>query len=310
MSVATSGERYSGNWSVCVGALLLAVAGSGCSDLDPALDTCATQAACLETTMQAQETAGPPLYQQDPVRWGCLSPDYQPPAPPPAQPGAAPVTFNYSALLVDYATLTPLGPEQGARMSFCLNMDATCAQAPMAAPIPGTPAVNLQIRAGVEGFLRQEADGHVTQDYYLLAPMFQDQNRRAMATDPFTLVSMDSLVGFVRDVGINVDQRLGIMALEIRDCLGNRVEGARLNLPDRATRPELQSADYYAIDQRFPVIDVPTDADGIAGWVNLPEGTVVVEAVLNGRTFGQTRMRILGGRITSAVIRPDYSTAF
>jgi hypothetical protein len=281
--------------------LLLAAAASGCTGLDPGLDTCADSKECVQTGVQTLEV-GPPLYQRD-QRWRCLAPDYQPPMP--AQTGQPPDAFNYTAVLADYATGTPL---TSAKMSFCLNMDSTCASAPQGMPIPNTPAINIQIRAGAEGFLRQEAEGHIIEDYYLLAPMLSDQNFRASPTDPFTLLSFDSLVGFVRDVGINVDQNLGIMALEIRDCDDRRVEGARLNLPDRATKTELQSADYYATDQRFPVIDVATDKDGVAGWVNLPEGTILVEAVVDGHTFGQTRLRIYGGRITAAVIRPVYLT--
>jgi hypothetical protein len=310
MSVITTGEGHSRSGSANLTWLLLIAGALGCSGLDPGADTCADSEECLsQSNLALQAVTGPPLYQRDPMRWGCLAPDFKPTLTPPAANA-----FNYTAILADFSKQVPLSPMQGAKMSFCLNQDDNCTDPPMAMAVPtalpGVFAFNMQIRAGALGFLRQEADGYITQDYYLFAPLNGDTQLRTGPTDAFTLVANASLPVFARDVGINVDPMLGIMALEIRDCTGARVEGAKLNLPDRATKTDLQSADYYATDDRLPAIDVPTDKDGVAGWVNVPtQGTVVVEAVLDGQSFGQTRLRVQANHITSGVIRPRYDNA-
>jgi hypothetical protein len=125
----------------------------------------------------------------------------------------------------------------------------------------------------------------------------------------FTLVANAALEGFLTDLGTSADAGLGILAVFIVDCDGNRVSGAKLRLTELSSRPELGVATYWAINRLLPVPDVLTDEDGIAGFVNVPIGSVEIEATIDGYAFGRTRFRVAPGRITAATIRPWYTTA-
>jgi hypothetical protein len=196
-------------------------------------------------------------------------------------------------------------------MKFCLTMDPVCnPPSAVAALLPGMslPLLQVPIRKTAEGYLRQEAPGYVTQDYYLLAPMLADDISQSGMNSVFTLVSQTSIAGFIADMGISVDPTLGIIAVFVTDCAGNRVENATLTLPELAMKPDLAGATAWAINNRLPVPNATTDKDGTAGFVNLPEGTVAVEASVGGHTFGLTRLRTLGSRLTAGTIRPVYQT--
>jgi hypothetical protein len=172
------------------------------------------------------------------------------------------------------------------------------------------PLVNLTVPAGSNGYLRQEAMDHFRQDYYLLAPMLRDDASLVGPSKAFFLVGAADLAGFIGDMGIDVDPNLGIMAFFIEDCNGDRVEGATLRLPEAVSgaRPELRNADVWAINSVLPVPGALTEADGTAGFVNVALGTVQVEVVVNGWTYGTARLRVAGGRLTAATLRPWYTS--
>jgi len=244
-----------------------------------------------------------PLWVQDSKRWGCLDPSF---APPPVAPSSEPVV-TLASVVLDYATQMPL---QGLSVKFCTNMDPDCPGASQAIPVPGTMdlVTAVPIRTGSLGYLRQEAPGHVPQDYFLLAPMLVNDATYTGPANVFFLVSNTAISGFINDVGINVDPTLGIISVAIVDCNGARVEGAKVTLPELGSRPELRSATGYALNNRFPRPDAVTDSDGNAGVVNVPLGPVAIEATVNGQSFGSQLIRVLGNRITSATIRPLYQT--
>ncbi len=301
-------DRGSGTSFVSAGLLAaaLAVNTAGCADLAPANDSCARIPNCLEQEglpLQQADAGTPPLYVQDPQRWGCLAPGYTPPAVAPATQ----MMVNHTSIVLDYANLAPL---QGLTEKFCNNMDADCIAGPQAVPVPDmAPLITVPIRTGALGYLRQEAPGHVTQDYFLLAPMLKDDATFVGPTNFLFLVSETSIVSFINDTGIDVDRTKGIFSLAIVDCNGDRVEGARITLPERDTKPELQTASGFAINNQIPVPGAATERDGIAGLVNVPlVGSVAVQATLNGQNFGEARIRVLGNRVTSGTIRPLYLT--
>jgi hypothetical protein len=294
--------------------VLLASGALGCSSLDAESDTCSSIGNPLDPcqtggggsggTDGTLQPVGPPLYEQ--ARFACLAPGFTPaPLTPPAN-----MMVNLTAIVVDYANPTTTQLQQ-LLMAFCQQQDTICEgdATPKAVSVPGMgPLVNLTVPVGSNGYLRQEAANHFRQDYYLLAPMMKDDASLVGPTKAFFLVGNDSLAGFITDMGIAVDPMLGIMAFFIEDCNGNRVEGATLRLPDANTRPELRSANVYAINDGYPVPDRLTQADGTAGFVNVPIGTVQVEVVVDGHPYGTTRLRVAAGRLTAATLRPIYNT--
>jgi hypothetical protein len=292
--------------------LVMSVA--GCSSLDPALDTCRTISigGTRDPNCRAGEGTsgsggggsddGPAPMAPSGPQWRCLN-------NPPPTPAPMAQLINMTSVVVDYAESTPL-PDLD--MSYCLTTNDTCmgASVAKAMPVPDkAPLVNVQMPAGSEGFLRLMAGKHVMQDYYLLAPALVDDASLAGPTNAFALVSNDSLAGFIADLGTTVQPELGILAVFIVDCDGNRVPGARLRLPELTTKPELQlqTAKYFAINGHLPTLDVETEGDGTAGFVNMPLSNVLVEATINGYPFGSARLRVRGNRITAASIRPAYT---
>jgi hypothetical protein len=294
--------------------LVVSVSAVGCSSLDPALDTCGTisigstrDPSCPVgaagrgsggTTGTNGNGNGPAPMPPTGPQWACLE-------KPPTSPAPMAPLINMTSVVVDYAESTPLA---GLDVVYCLTTNDMCTgMVSRAVPVPDKPPLmNVQMRAGTEGFLRLTAPDHVSQDYYLLGPALVDDSSLAGPTNAFALVSNNSLAGFIADLGTKVQPDLGILAVFIVDCDGNRVPGARLRLPELANKPELETAEYFAINGHLPTLDANTEADGTAGFVNMPLSNVLVEATINGYSFGSARLRVRGTRITAASIRPAY----
>jgi hypothetical protein len=260
-----------------------------CSDLDSASDTYA-----LSYNLQ------PEL----PPNWTCLND----PAPPPPQPTRA--SFTYTAFVPDYRTLMAVPVSSRA----CLITDFACetgvAQGVATPPPrPGLPpGFTVAVPATFEGFIRLSAPEYVPFDYYVGGPIVQD----VVATQPFSMVSLTSLGEFISGLGADPVQAssLGVLALLVFDCNNDPAPDVNVVLADLEQRPTLQSAEPYAIQDRIPVPNRPTDQDGLAGFINLPIENVAVEGVIQGRRFGSRVIRIQPGRLTTGTIRADYSVGY
>lgn len=276
-----------------VGGALIAALGSlamGCSDLADPEDTYSQVYRALL-----------------PEQWACL--DNPEPLPATAMPD--PTGFpTYTGFVLDYRSVMPMAAD----LRGCLITDFACEQGvgqgvmvpPLNAGLP--PGVRIALPVGFEGFFRITAPGYIPYDYYLLGPMVS----AVVQPQPFNLVSETSFVEFVRGMGADpaVVASQGVLAVQVLDCNSDPAPGVELRLADREDRPSLQTAQGWAIQRRIPVLNQVTDAQGLAGFINLPIENVVVEASVEGRVFGRTSFRIDVGRLTGATMRPSYATAY
>jgi hypothetical protein len=269
-----------GRWLAVVAAL---GSGVGCSDLDPATETYATH------------------YNLLPSNWRCLDPIGAAPPQQPATPLTAPPTFT--AYVPDYSR-----PQQivtGLTAIACLITDPICANPVgegMANPRDAmTAGVKIPLFPAFEGFIRLQAEGYITQDYYINGPI----NGNIQLTQALSMVSLPSAAAFITRIGgdpaFAIQQ--GILAAQVFDCDNDEAANVTLVLSDPQQQ---QVARPFAQQDRLPIANRPTDDEGIAGFINLPPVAISVEAEVNGRRFGSRGFDIKPGVLTSGTIRPSY----
>jgi hypothetical protein len=280
--------------------VLLALGAASCSDLDPASDDCDSLdlAGCNPVGGGLNDAELPP-------EWRCLAADYVPEAPP----QSASMQVTYTGSVLDFQFAQPMT----ATVTPCLINDVTC-MPPLfgqAAPVPPSandplPRIAATVPRTFEGYMRLTAEGYIPQDWYLQGPLLNNVQNPL----PFLMVSQQAFVDFSRGLGLDPLEvaPLGVLAVYVLDCDGNRAPDVTVRLPDAETDPALDDVVPWGIQRRIPVANRPTDVDGIAGFAKLPVKNISVEAVVNGRNFGLTSFRIEGGRLTTGAIRSVYSS--
>jgi hypothetical protein len=271
-------------------ALLLA---TGCSSLDESQESYATYYNLPD------EGGDAPL----PENWACLESN-QPPMVP-ADPNRV---LTFTGFVFDYRSVMPLPT---ATLKTCIVTDVACVDGitkgivmpPQREGLP--PSMTAPLPYGFEGFFRLEAEGYIPYDYFLGGPMVAD----VLATQPFNMISQSSLQEF--SVGLGADPAViasaGVLGLQVFDCNNDPAADVTLRLTDLDSRPSLLAAQAWAAVDRIPVLNRPTDNDGIGGFIMLPIENVVIEAEVLGRLFGRRGIVIRPGRLTAATIRPDYT---
>jgi len=258
----------------------------------------------------AQASTGNPLSLTPtlPGNWACL--DESPPEPDEPDPNRDVVTF--SVVVADDRTLQQI-PEVSLRA--CSVNDRVCeagiAQGTTLPPAsPGLPpAMTVQLPVQFQGFLRLTAPGYVLYDYYIGGPMLQD----VIATQPFLLVSESYLLEIMQGLGVAAPSRsagLGMLRVQVLDCNLDPAPGVELRLSDQDQPGDQLTAQAWANQARIPVLNAPTDDEGIAGFIDLPTENFVFEAVVNGRTFGSRTFPISPNRLTTGTIRVNYDVGY
>jgi hypothetical protein len=133
------------------------------------------------------------------------------------------------------------------------------------------------------------------------------------ATQPFTLVSFSSLAEFVGGLGVAdplAQATLGTLAVQVFDCNGDPAPDVELKLTDQDQFPDLRMAQPWAVQDRIPVLNRPTDVSGNAGFIGLPARNIAVEASVLGRSFGSRSFRITPQRLTTGTIRVNYDVGY
>lgn len=272
-------------WLACLGALL---ANSSCSDLDDRLDTYRDRIG---------EGGAPPTTDE----WDCLD-DTPPAAPAMPLPGVA-----YVVPVVDFAN--PPTPIPGLKIKVCQTGDRDCAipvKSSVTQPDPMRPFLyRVDLPYGFDGYLDLSAENYIGTEYYFGGIVVGGQDGQASITGeaipPPTLVTADNLV---KDLARSVrDPDKGILAVRTIDCNGKRAAGVTVRLKEN-----LDDALAYTLIRNLPVFAVPprpTDSRGVAGFVNVRDGTVEVEGVLpDGRTYGSVPVRARANKLTVVEVRP------
>lgn len=332
MAGKRSSKRPSPNWyrvSVrqAVGSLGIAstvAITAGCSDLDEGqqsyCDLNPDVGTCLTTDQP--NTSDP---------WWCMG---QAPAPLPPPQGR---TVGFVQPVFDWGSRVPLAGT-GLQATLCSSFDLPCAMplAPpqiirpgMIGPVPFPPEIpaaaaaiagGVAVVEGFDGYIKftverptaSAADQFIPNAYYLGGevsgpittggPIFMLTNRLR------DMVLQNSFSG----TPVTVTEQRGMVAVSTYDCNGNVVRGGRVEIEVAGVRPE-GILPFQVPASRVPLSqpqDQPltTSVAGIAGFLNVPPGTVEVIAYRPGTDdrFGSIELGSVAGQLTLGPILPEY----
>lgn len=291
-----------------LGWLALAALIFGCQSLD---EGAYSYADCVG------EGACDPAADTRPEQWRCLPPSMpEPPTFPDQLPGVA-----YIVPIVDFAN--PPTPPGNLTISVCQILDTECERPltppncvmpacvpPPTNPDPARPYIfQVSLPFGFTGFLKMEAMGYLTTEYYFGGPM---RGNPAGGDMPQVIIGQeipmvrDSVVeGFYTQLNVEPVPRTGLLALRTLDCNGARAEGVRVEmLNEEATGWTLISDLPQSDDQ-----SIPTDERGVTGFANIPPRGVVVEGIAPmGDRYGQAGFVVKENQLTIGEIRFDQAT--
>jgi hypothetical protein len=304
--------------------ILALASGLACSDLDRGEDTY-----CETTGNGIGPVCGASQEDVSEDRWACL--DQEPPMLPNPRPGAF---VGFIQPVVEWSTLTPLAG-RGLQASLCRIFDLECRmpilppymiQDGMVGEMPLPPAAagfaGVVMPEGFSGFIKfevvpaqpdtPEAGRYVPSQYYLAGSvsgnlsvgppviMFQQGVRAQIVqssfpgTDPLSVLNNAAI------------------AFGVYDCNGKPVSDARIELNVGGVSPP-NVIPFQLPASRIPVAqprDQPlyTGGSGIAGFLNVPPGTVQVRAFRRNddQQFGAVELGAVAGQLTIGPVRPDY----
>jgi hypothetical protein len=255
-------------------ALLACGLALGCTEFDPGSDT------LLDESDSTLLPPGPPGED-----WSCLG----------GEPTVAPPVFARDAPRVVYSVqfvdLSSGEIYRNIEVRACPLTDVNCTS-PVASGLRVDAAgwVDVPLFEGFTGYLEVTSDETIPYMFYLNEPL-EPQTEQEFPLGIVSLANIGPLVGLV---GGTYVPGTGVVALRIFDCQGVPASGVSLSSEPEGT------AFYFAGG-------LPTNAakstgtDGLAGFVNMAEGSTVVQAF--------TRNGVAIKEPQSVVVRPNWMTA-
>jgi hypothetical protein len=178
----------------------------------------------------------------------------------------------------------------------------------------------IDLPYGFDGYLLLTAPDHVPTEYYFQGPLIGTYyGETTIAGEPIVLYDSASLADQLYFLGVTPQPDSGFLMVRTRHCYQGLSSGVRLELlgTDASGWVMLNGLMVANLDG-----SLGTDADGIAGFSNIPAPTT---AILEGVThddcdpndpedvtclaelrFGRTAVRIRPGSMTITELRPDY----
>jgi hypothetical protein len=246
----------------------------GCTEFEPGSDT-------LLDENDSPLQPGPPGED-----WSCLNSGDQP-APPPVFAGNAP-RIVYSVQFVD---LSSGDVYRNIEVRACPLTDVNCTN-PVASGlrVDAEGWVDVPLFEGFTGYLEVTSQETIPYMFYLNEPL-EPQTQQEFPVGLVSLANIGPLVGLV---GGTYVPGTGVVALRIFDCQGQPAAGVSLSSDPDGT------AFYFA--GGLPTnTATSTGPDGLAGFVNMEEGSTTVQA------FTRTDVPIKGPQ--SVVVRSNWMTA-
>lgn len=295
-SIEAQSPRAAGSWTwLASGGLLAAALSSSCVKFASELDTVAP--AVASGTEGAAEGAGS-LANDDGVvglgrDWSCAPGNLAQPA---AAEGQAPLTYVFE--LEHFITGQPI---DGARVRACFRADVSCAN-PLSDTLVNASDGPAQVTAfeGFSGYLEITAAGMLP--YLVFFKPWSAALLAELEAQPLRLLPEAALQALGSTANVPLDPAAGVVAVATLDCAGANAGGVRLEL-DRGAIP-------YAFVDDLPVINRDsTSSQGLAGFVNVPPGIVVVTGYRSGASepVGVESMLVRPGWVSSSFLLPAFS---
>jgi hypothetical protein len=292
---------------------------SSCSDRDMNLDD-------EETTPGGGGGGGGDV--SPPSRWRCLN------DPPMFAPGAAATEPSssqslYGVLVLDSAAMAPM---MSLDLAVCQIVDSDCRQPILTgSPVGVEDVINPPLTPpdvmtdpegwlvfllpdGFEGYLQLEAPAYMPTDYYFGGPLRQSES---ILGYPILLQPMEMWDRSLYDLGVPIEPGTGALTVRALDCDTTKSAGVRLSLNGAGTPWVLRNGLMTRNDDG----ELETDTTGMAGFVNVPPGVVLIEGRAQvscaagsdcpedtpWEVVSSVSTRVRPGRITLVELRHDYS---
>jgi hypothetical protein len=206
----------------------------------------------------------------------------------------APLTYSFS--VVDFVSAAPV---ERVRVRACFRPDVRC-ESPASAEVgPGSDGrVQVTTFGGFNGYLELVGEGMLPQLLFFSAPwspVFLAQPQRQTVQ----LLPARALLALGDSARLPLDPESGVIAVTAYDCAGSAAAGVRLEI-DTGSVP-------YAFVDDLPVANQDsTSEQGLAGFVNVPPGVVVVSGFPHGRaeTVSVESLLVRTGWLSSASLQP------
>jgi hypothetical protein len=241
------------------------------------------------------EAAPPALAGKD---WSCAPGASSPQPLGSVAPGeGSPLRLALSA--VDFVTAAPV---RGLRVRACFRADVECAN-PLSDQLAPADDGRIQVSAdpGFNGYLELQAEGMLPTLLFFSAPWSSELLAQLQRT-PVRLLPLPTLQALGNTARIQLDPAGGVLGVYAYDCGGSAAPGVRLEL-DVAAVP-------YTFVNELPVVDQDvTSEQGLAGFVNVPPGVVVVSSFAEGQpeALSVESLLVRGGWLSSMSLLPAYS---
>jgi hypothetical protein len=220
--------------------------------------------------------------------WSCIE-GRRPLLPPPE---GRPETVTYTVSIVDWVTQEA---PPGLTIRVCNRIDALCNE-PLAVVTPEpSRQVSFPLPARFEVYLVLEATEHVPATYYFDGPVTESR-----VGGLIQLLRLSTAAGLAQQfLGTQLDPTMGVLALRSYDCNGAIAAGAVFEMEPNMGVP------YTLINGAPTRSIVPTDASGIAGFANVPQGGFLVRGFVadDTREFGLANFTVAPANLNIVEVR-------
>jgi hypothetical protein len=222
--------------------------------------------------------------------WACIQGSRQP-VPPPEE---RPETVTYTVSIVDWVTNEA---PPGLQIKVCNRIDGLCAEPLSTFTPPPERQISFELPARLEVYLEIVAEGTVPATFYFDGPVVEDRVGGLIQLLRFT-----TAVGLAQQfLGTQLDPTTGVLSLRSHDCNGAITGGAVFALEPNVGVP------FTLINGAPSLSVVPTDASGLAGFVNVPEGGFLARGFVadDEREFGLANFSVKPGWFSLVEIRSN-----
>lgn len=220
--------------------------------------------------------------------WGCLG-DALPAVLPPDD---RPESVTYTVSIVDWVTNEA---PPGLQIKVCNRIDGLCAEPLATITPPPEREVSFPLPARSEVYLTLEATGTVPATFYFDGPVVADR-----VGGLIQLLRIQTAVSLAQQfLGTNLDPTMGVLSLRAHDCNGAIAAGAMFEIEPSVGLP------FTLINGAPSLSVVPTDASGLAGFVNVPEGGFLARGFVadSGSEFGLANFSVKPGWFSLVEVR-------
>lgn len=288
---AANAGRRAAVWQAARRAAALSLAFDiGCTPLD-APDDSYEGDLTAEIGQALPDASRAPLDETAPEQgdpWACIQ-GSRPTLPPPE---ARPETVTYTVSIVDWVTNEA---PPGLEIQVCNRIDALCAE-PLATIYPSPEReVSFPLPARLEVYLTLRAEGTVPATFYFDGPVVEDR-----VGGLIQLLRATTAIGLAQEfLGTQLDPTMGVLSLRSHGCNGAIAAGTVFEIEPDVGVP------FTLINGAPSLSVVPTDASGLAGFVNVPEGGFLARGFVaaDDREFGLANFSVKPGWFSLVEVR-------